>query len=148
MLQVNFLQYLNKGHCSLMRKRRRKTFLHSCLCTSAFQQNSDCLCWRLCCRCVCFSDLVCACVYYTAEYQLPVIQPKTFRLPHCTFKPPITSESPLLSVKDNKDNSFYLQNNNWRGRCHILHSGSSMDEHVHRIMAGVNGAQQGQIEML
>lgn len=38
MLQVNFLQYLNKGCYSLIRKRRRKTFLRSCLCASAFKK--------------------------------------------------------------------------------------------------------------
>lgn len=118
--------------------------LHACQCASAFKLSVSIL--KPVCYGKCLSERVCV-----LRHRIPIASDtaRAFRLPHCVLhsKSPITSKSSLLSIKTIKT-TLRACRIITEGGCHILHSRSSTDEHVHCIMAGVNGAQQGQIEML
>ncbi len=145
MLQVHFLPYLDELDESSL---GREFCLPASQCASAFKVRASMLKPECCRKCLRFRPSVCMCVCHAAEYQLPVMQPKPSGcLIVLHSKPPMSSESSLLSKKTIKD-TLHACRIITEGGCHKLHSRSSMDEHVHCIMAGVNGAQQGQIETL
>lgn len=103
MLQVNFLSRLDEQGEGSLGGEIEETCAHSFgLAASAFKLCVSMLkpeCYRKCLHirlsvCAC----ACVCLRYTTEYQLPVIQPLGCLIV-LRSKPPITSESPLLSIK-------------------------------------------------